>query len=118
MQCGCGGILGVPYEWQQNIPMARNAGLTDEQIALIAMEGPVTGLDLPANLICRATDEISRQVAISDAALAQMLETFGAQLIRMYILEIAWFNLLARFLVSTRVPLEDGDVIGDRTSPL
>ena len=41
--------LNVPYEWQANVPMSRNNGLTDDQIEHIGTPGPVEGL--PAELI-------------------------------------------------------------------
>ncbi len=111
-------LLNVPYEWQANVPMAKNVGVSDEDIRRIASSGPVTGLDDLANLICRATDEITMDIAISDRTLQEMLDTFGAKLTTKYILEISWFNLLSRFLASTRVPLDAGTPTADRTSPL
>jgi len=45
-------------------------------------------------------------------------DTFDDVICRKFILIIAWFHLLARFLNSCRVPLETGDKLGNRTSPL
>ncbi len=111
-------LLNVPYEWQANVPMARNVGVTDAEITQIASASPVTGLDATAALICRATDEITMDVALSDHTLQELLVTFGPKLTTKYILEISWFNLLSRFLASTRVPLEQGAPTADRTSPV
>ncbi len=94
-------------------------GLTDQQIAMLCTEGSVTGLDVVGNLISRATDEITQQAAISDEALAQLLERFGPPITTKYILAISWFNMLSRFLLSTRVPREtDSSALQGRTSPL
>ena len=41
-------ILNVPYEWEANVPMARNVGVADAEIANIATHGTVTGLDATA----------------------------------------------------------------------
>ena len=111
-------ILSVPYEWEANVPMARNVGVTDADIASIATDGPVTGLDATANLICRAADEITKDVAVSDITLQQMLDVLGPTLTTKYILEISWFNLLSRFLASTRVPIDQGSPTSDRSSPV
>ena len=111
-------ILNVPYEWEANVPMARNVGVTDADIANIATHGTVTGLDATANLICRATDEITKDVAVSDITLQQMLDVLGPTLTTKYILEISWFNLLSRFLASTRVPIDQGSPTSDRSSPV
>ena len=108
----------LAHEWEANEVFARNVGLTDEQIALLCTDGPVTGLDPVSTLISRATDEITQQVALSDDTLAQLLERFGPSLTTKYILDISWFNMLSRFLLSTRVPREtDQAVLEGRTSP-
>lgn len=111
-------ILNVPYEWQANIPMALNTGVTEDEIRHIASDGPVTRLDPNANLVCRATDEISRDVAVSDPTLQQLLDEFGAKVTTKYILAICWFNLLSRFLASTRVPSDTGSPTSGRDRPL
>ena len=111
-------LTDCAYEWEANEVFARNVGLTDEQIALLCTAGPVTDLDQAGNLISRATDEITQQVALGDDTLAQLLERFGSSLTTKYIMEICWFNLLSRFLLSTRVPREtDQGVLEGRTSP-
>jgi alkylhydroperoxidase family enzyme len=112
-------LTNCAYEWEANVVFARNVGLTDQQIALLCTEGSVTGLDVVGNLISRATDEITEQAAISDEALAQLLERFGPPITTKYILAISWFNMLSRFLLSTRVPREtDSAALQGRTSPL
>jgi alkylhydroperoxidase family enzyme len=112
-------LTNCAYEWEANVVFARNVGLTDEQMALLCTDGPVTGLDPLSNLISRATDEITQQADISDDALAQLLERFGPSITTKYILAISWFNMLSRFLLSTRVPREtDSAVLEGRTSPL
>jgi alkylhydroperoxidase family enzyme len=112
-------LTNCAYEWEANVVFAKNVGLTDEQMALLCTEGPVTGLDPLSNLISRATDEITQQAAISDDALARLLERFGPSRTTKYITAISWFNMLSRFLLSTRVPREtDSAVLEGRTSPL
>ncbi|HEX4217653.1 MAG TPA: carboxymuconolactone decarboxylase family protein [Acidimicrobiales bacterium] len=111
-------VLNAPYEWQANATMAANAGLTDQEIAAAASDGPVTGVDPEYILICSATDELSRDGTLKDATVSRLLDTFGDVLTRKYITTIAWFNMLSLFLNGCRVPLETTDKIGDRTSPL
>ena len=70
------------------------------------------------NLISRATDEIMQQVAQSLDTLRQLLERFGSSITTKYILDISWFNLPSRFLLSTGVPREtERGVLEGRTSP-
>jgi len=111
--------LNSPYEWQANEKMAANAGLSAQEIKAAASDGPVLDINPDYVLICRATDELSSTSAtLSDDTLTALLERHGDVLTRKFVLLIAWFNLLSRFLNGCRVPLETTDKIGNRTSPL
>jgi len=50
--------------------------------------------------------------------LAELIAAHGPRLASKYILAIAWFNLLSRFLNATRVPLEAAGKLAGRTSPV
>jgi AhpD family alkylhydroperoxidase len=67
------------YEWTQHVTIARMTGVTEEEIEKIASDGVVTALDDEGNLLCRVADEISRDVKLSDGALAQILRPEPAQ---------------------------------------
>jgi AhpD family alkylhydroperoxidase len=94
------------YERAQHERLARLAGVTDEEIAAIAVEEPVASLDQEANLICRVADEVSRDVRLSDEALARLIELYGAREASDVILLVSYYNMVSRFLESTRVELE------------
>lgn len=114
----CAKLLNAPYEWQANVKMAMNAGLTHKEITAVASDGPVVGLSDDQELICAATDELTLKATLTDETLAKLLNRFGAECTRKIIMTISWFNLLSRFLNACRVPLETEDKIGHRTSPL
>ena len=103
------------YEWTQHVRLARNLGVTDAEIDAIAARGPVTGLDEEGRLLCRVAEEISVAVRLSDEALAAILERYGRRQATELILCCAYFNMVSRFLESTRVELEEEDLIGGRT---
>jgi alkylhydroperoxidase family enzyme len=111
-------LLNVPYEWQANEQMARNAGLDSRVIDALATDGPVTGIDPDYVLLTAATDEMLTTGTLTDSTLQSLLDTFGTVVTRKYVVTIAWFSLLSLFLNATRVPLETTDKIGDRTSLL
>jgi AhpD family alkylhydroperoxidase len=94
------------YERAQHERLGRLAGVTEEEIAAIAAEEPVTSLDEEANLICRVADEVSRDVRLSDEALAQLIARYGAREASDVILLVSYYNMVSRFLESTRVELE------------
>lgn len=94
------------YAWMHHVRVGRGVGVSEEEIAKIAIDGPVTSLDSEGNLLCRAADEISRDVMLSDEALAALLERYGVRQTTELILCVSYFNMLSRFLESTRVELE------------
>jgi AhpD family alkylhydroperoxidase len=85
-------VTRARYEWVQHVSVARGAGVTPEEIDRIAVDGPVTDLDEEGNLLCRVADEISRDVRLSDDALAAILERYGERQAMELILCCAYFN--------------------------
>ncbi len=111
-------LLNCPYEWQANVVMARNAGCTQAAIDLVSSAGPVDGIDARTDLVMCATDELTQTGTLTDRTLDALRAEYDDVVCRKLVLVIAWFNLLARFLNGCRVPLETGDKLGSRTSPL
>lgn len=100
------------YEWAQHERLARNAGVTDQEIKAIATEEPVCSLDQEGNLICRVADEMSLNVRLSDDTLEQIIFRYGPREAAEVILLVSYYNMVSRFLESTRVELEDEAPIG------
>ena len=111
-------VLDSPYEWQANTQMAKNVGLSANEIDAAGSDGPVVGINPEYVLVCKATDELSTSGTLRDETLSELLDKYGETISRKIILMIAWFNLLSRFLNGCRVPLETTDKIGTGTSPL
>jgi AhpD family alkylhydroperoxidase len=103
------------YEWAQHEQLARNAGVTQKEIDAIAAEQPVRSLDEECNLICRVADEVSRDVRLSDGALAQIIDRYGPREAAELILLVSYYNMVSRFLESTRVEVEDEPLLSGRT---
>jgi AhpD family alkylhydroperoxidase len=97
---------GASYEWAQHERLARRAGVSDREIDAIATDGPVSSLDPEANLLCRVADEMSRSVRLSDDALEQIIDRYGPREAAEVILLVSYYNMVSRFLESTRVELE------------
>jgi 4-carboxymuconolactone decarboxylase len=97
---------GAGYEWAQHERLARRAGVTDQAINAIATEEPVSSLDEEGNLICRVADEVSLNVRLSDHTLNQIIDRYGPREAAELILLVSYYNMVSRFLESTRVELE------------
>jgi alkylhydroperoxidase family enzyme len=111
-------VLHCPYEWEANVVLATNIGLSDAEIEAAGSDGPVTHIQQDYVLICRATDELSLDANLTDATLSELLSRFGGVVCRKLILIIGWFNLLARFLNGCRVPMEDFEKLREKIDPL
>ena len=111
-------VLNAPYEAQANVQMAKNAGLSSAEIDAAAGDGPVSGINPEYVLVCKATDELSKNKTLSDETLRELLNKYGDTGSRKIVLMIGWFNMLSLFLNGCRVPLETTDKVGTRTSPL
>lgn len=105
---------GAGYEWAQHEQLARNVGVSDAEIEAISAQDP-GGLDPDGALILRAATEISRDVRISDEALAQVVERWGEPGAAELILCISYYNMVSRFLESTGVEIEPEQLLGDQT---
>ena len=103
--------MGAGYVWTQHVTVGRRTGLTDAEIEQISTDGPVQGLDEEGNLLCRVADEITRDVQLSDEALESIVERYGVRQATELIFCCSYFNLLGRFLESTRVELEEEPVL-------
>jgi len=99
-------VTHASYEWTHHVTFAKSVGVTDEEISKIETENPVTSLDEEGNLLCRVAEEISLDVRLSDEALSQILDRYGVRGATELILCCSYFNMVSRFLESTRVDLE------------
>ena len=100
-------ITKASYEWHAHVKFGLAVGVTEEEIQKIAVDGPVTTLDEEGNLLCRIADEITRDIRLSDEALAMALDKYGPRQTTELILCCCWFNLISRFLESTGIVAED-----------
>jgi 4-carboxymuconolactone decarboxylase len=110
-------VTRARYEWHQHVTLARRVGVTDEEIAKVAVEGPVRSFDEEGNLLCRVADEISRDVRLSDEALSAILARYGRRKAIELILVCSHFNMVSRILESTRVDVEPENVLAKWEMP-
>lgn len=102
------------YEWEQHVVVAKGVGVSDDEIAAIARPEPGDALDRVGKLLCRVADEISLDVRLSDEALAAVLERYGRRQATELIMCVSYFNMVSRFLESTRTELEATNVLAER----
>lgn len=95
------------YEWVQHVPIAKAVGLTDAQVAALETgDGTANCFDARDQLVLRFTDELVRNVRVSDATFAEMARQFPAREIVELILAVGFYMAVARLLETTAVDLE------------
>jgi alkylhydroperoxidase family enzyme len=105
----------APYEWSQHVELGRAVGVTDADIAAVQSDEPAATLDDEAALACRVADEISRDVRLSDEALEVLLERYDTEQACALILCVSYYNMVSRFLESTRVEVESESPLAGKT---
>jgi alkylhydroperoxidase family enzyme len=95
------------YEWAQHVFLARDAGLTDHEIAWIAWgpEAPVWD-ELDASVL-RAVGELDRDGFIADETWAVLVEHFNAQQILDVIFTAGAYTTIAWMVESLGVDLDE-----------
>jgi hypothetical protein len=100
-------ICGLYYEFRHNVLFSEHLGMTEQEIKALTCEGEVRDLDPDANLVCKAAEEITRNISISDAILERLITRFGIDDTAEIVLLVSWFNMLVRYVESMRVPYEE-----------
>ncbi|MGO8906372.1 MAG: hypothetical protein ACLQMH_12205 [Solirubrobacteraceae bacterium] len=89
--------------------------MTAAEIDAIEVQEPVRSLDDECNPICRVADEVTRDVRLSDEALEQIVDRYGPREAAELILLVSYYNMVSRFLESTRVEIEDEPPLAGQT---
>jgi hypothetical protein len=71
----CAKVLDSPYEWKANAVLAKNIGLSDDEILAAGCDGPVEGIDAQYVLVSKATDELDMTGTLRDETLSALLST-------------------------------------------
>ncbi|MFL4946058.1 carboxymuconolactone decarboxylase family protein [Streptomyces sp. MMS24-I31] len=98
----------APYEWGRHVPLARSAGVTDEEIRRVGA-GPEAEGWPPADVhLLRAADELHRDARLSATTWASLTADHDeAQLIEITML-VGQYHMVAFFLNSAGTPLDPG----------
>jgi 4-carboxymuconolactone decarboxylase len=100
------GQLGARYQWQQHIPAARRAGVTEDEIAALGRGdlGALTGADAAAVALASAVD----RCAVDDAVWGEASTFYSALELSDLVLLAGFYGLAARYALALDVVLEIG----------
>ncbi len=104
------GFLGVEYPLPQHKVFARTAGLTEDEIEAVVTRDDGR-LDAWTVALCNMSEEISKEVTLSEASIQLLCGRYGRNGAAQAIWLMSWFNMLVRFVSSTRIPVETPEVL-------
>ena len=102
--CRCG------YEWGQHVVIARNSGLSDEEIERITTGPDADGWSDLERLLLRATDELHADAFISDATWSGLSAHLSTEQPIDLVFTVRQYNLVSMALNSLGVQPESDDV--------
>jgi alkylhydroperoxidase family enzyme len=103
-----GYLCQAGYEWGQHVLIAREAGMTDEEIRT-AKTGPDTpGLSDLDRLLLKATDELHADAHVSDSTWEGLSNHLSRQQLMDVVFTVGQYNLVSMALNSFGVQADEG----------
>ena len=96
-------LNGAEYEWSAHEPVAKDEGMTTEQIAALREGGDPAALDARQRAALAYTDAMTRAVAVGSELFEALGEHFDDQQVVELTVTIGAYNMVSRFLVALEV---------------
>ena len=103
-----GHLADCEYEWRQHVQIARQAGMTDAEIA--AVRDAATDSQWPANerALLQAVDELKHDTHLSNAAYEALAAHYDVPQIMDVVFTVGQYNMLAMALNTLGVQPDEG----------
>lgn len=99
------------YEWTQHVPIARRAGLTEEEIARIKLGADAPGWSAADAALLRASDDLHREQFISEPVWAELSRHFEERQRMDLVFTVGQYTQVSMLLNSFGVQLDEGQVL-------
>ncbi|GAB2991068.1 carboxymuconolactone decarboxylase family protein [Amycolatopsis acidiphila] len=96
-------LNGADYEWSAHEPVAKEAGMTAEQIAALRVGADVDPLDARQRATLAYTDAMTSQVVVEQTLFQALGEHFDDQQVVELTVTVGAYNMVSRFLVALEV---------------
>lgn len=100
-------VRAADYEWRQHVVLARDAGLSDDEIARVADGPDAPGWSCRDEAMLRAVDELVGDATIADATWEALAGELDDQQLMDLVFTVGAYDVLAMALRSFRVQLDD-----------
>lgn len=103
-----GYLCQAGYEWGQHVQIARQAGMSDDEIRS-CQSGPATpGISELDQLLLQATDELHADAHVSDETWTGLSKHYDTQQMMDLVFTVGQYNLVSMALNSFGVQLDEG----------
>jgi 4-carboxymuconolactone decarboxylase len=99
------------YEWTQHVPIAKRAGLSDDEIARIKPGADAPGWSAADSALLRATDDLHREQFVSEPVWAELVRHFAEQQRMDVVFTVGQYTQVSMMLNSFGVQLDPGQVL-------
>ena len=99
------------YEWTQHVPIARRAGLSDDEIARIKLGADAPGWSAPDAALLRAADDLHREQFVTEPVWTELSRHFGEQQRMDMVFTAGQYTQVSMLLNSFGVQLDQGQVL-------
>jgi 4-carboxymuconolactone decarboxylase len=106
------------YESYNHYYLAKQAGVTDEELQVIKTKKNVTELSRKENVICRVADEFCKDFKITDNTHYELYSLFDIEAATELIVCMSMYIHIACVLNGLRVELEDDTPLKNQQKPL
>jgi len=103
-------LTGSEYEWAQHAPVARQVGVSQQQLDAISDWKNSAEFNNEERAVLQYTDEVAQQVKVTDQTFNTLKNFFSEQLIVELTMTIGYYEMVARLLVPLQVEVDEGSV--------
>lgn len=96
------------YEWGQHVLIARECGISDEEIERVKAGPDADGWSDHDRLLLTASDELHTDSSLSDQSWAALGERYSTEQVLDLVATVGNYHLVAMFLNTCRVELDEG----------
>jgi 4-carboxymuconolactone decarboxylase len=101
-----GWLNQAPYEWEQHVRIAKEAGISDDEIHRIG-KGPKAGWNKQDAALIQAVDDLFENSVVSDESWKTLSERYNTEQMMDVVFTVGQYNLVSWALNSLGVPLDD-----------
>jgi 4-carboxymuconolactone decarboxylase len=101
-----GWLNQAPYEFEQHVRIAKQGGISDDEIDRIS-KGPKAGWNKNDAALLQAADDLFENSIVSDETWKTLSESYNTQQMMDIVFTIGQYNLVSWALNSCGVPLDD-----------